>query len=117
MSLLLTFVTEHDKDRFCGIGTKPSIPKQYADQKTRVMIAYKDIVNIDGADDTWVKVDVRQCRAEELMQFTVQVKKANSQVGRWKTAGKVVVIAPSMWGRWNDNQKDSFLKASFEKFV
>ena len=40
VSLLLTYATEHDKDRFqhiakdYGIGTKPSIPKQYADQKT-----------------------------------------------------------------------------------
>ena len=99
------------------MAPKHPIPKQYADQKIRVMLAYKATVNIDGADDTWVKVDVRQCRAEELMQFTVQVKKANSQDGRWKTAGKVVVIAPSMWGRWSDNQKDSFMKASFERFL
>ena len=99
------------------MAPKHPIPKQYADQKIRVMIAYKATVNIDGADDTWVKVDVRQCRAEEPMQFTVQVKKANSQDGRWKTVGKVDVIAPSIWGRWNGNQKDSFLKASFERFL
>ena len=79
------------------------------------MNAYKDLVNANGGD-TWVKVNVRQCRPDELMQFTVQTKKANSADGKWKTAGKVVVIAPSMWGRWNDTQKDSFLKASFEKF-
>ena len=68
-------------------------------------------------DDTWVKVDVRQCRAEELMQFTVQIKKANTQEIKWKTAGKVIVVAPSMWGRWIDVKKDNYLKASFEKFV
>ena len=61
-----------------GIGTKPSIPKHYSDQKIKVMNAYKDLVNRNG-DDTWVKVDVRQCRAEELMQFTVQTKKTFSQ--------------------------------------
>ena len=70
VSLLLTFVTEHDKDRFqniakdCGTGTKLSFPKQDAE-----------------------------------------------------TAGKVAVTAPSMWGRGNGNQKDSFLKASFERFL
>ena len=121
VSLLLTFATEHDKDRFqhiakdCGIGTKPSIPKNYVDQKAKVMNAYKDLVNANGGD-TWVKVDVRQCRPDELMQFTVQTKKANSAEGKWRTAGKIVVIAPSMWGRWKDTQKDSFLKACFDKF-
>ena len=121
VALLLTFATEHDKDRFqhiakdCGIGTKPSIPKNYVDQKAKVMNAYKELVNANGGD-TWVKVDVRQCRPDELMQFTVQTKKANTADGKWKTAGKVVVIAPSMWGRWTDTQKESFLKASFEKF-
>ena len=98
-----------------GIGGKPSIPRHYMDQKIRVLLAYRDHVNRNGAD-TWVKVDVKQCSAEELMQFTVEIKKANSQ-DKWKTAGKVVVIAPHMWGRWNDLKKDSFLKASFEKFV
>ena len=39
------------------------------------------------------------------------------QESKWKTAGKVVVVAPSMWGRWNDVKKDNYLKASFEKFV
>ena len=87
VSLLRTFATEHDKDRFqhiakdCGIGTKPSIPKNYVDQKARVMNAYKDLVNANGGE-TWVKVDVRQCRPDELMQFTVQTKKANSADGK-----------------------------------
>ena len=98
-----------------GIGGKPSIPKHYADQKSRVLLVYRDHVTRNGAD-TLVKVDVRQCRPDELMQFTVQTKKANTADGKWKTAGKVVVIAPSVWGRWNDTQKESFLKDNFEKF-
>ena len=95
---------------------KPSIPKQYADQKNRVVNAYKELINGTG-DDTWVKVDVKQCIADEFRQFTVQIKKAKTQDSEWKDAGKVVVVSPSMWGRWNDVEKDNYLKASFEKFV
>ena len=121
VSLLLTFATEHNKDQFqhiakdCGIGTKPSIPKQYADQKARVMNDYKAIINVSGPE-MWVKVDVRQCRPEEPMQFTVQTKKAGDASSKWKTAGKVVVVAPTMWGRWSDDKKDEYLKGSFEQF-
>ena len=51
------------------------------------MLAYRDHVNRNGVD-TWVKVDVKQCSAEELMQFTVEIKKANSQ-DEWKTVGQM----------------------------
>ncbi len=118
--LIMTFATEGDKEAFrsigkdCGVTIKPSLPKGYIDQKGLIMNLYKKIYSKPGTD-LWVKVDVRPCRPEDQMSFTVQTKVATGD-NRWSTAGKVVIIAPYMWGRWNDTQKDSFLKASFEKF-
>jgi hypothetical protein len=46
-------------------------------------------------DAIWTKVDVRQARQDEQMSFTVQTKAADDRSSKWRTAGKVVIIASS----------------------
>ena len=116
----MTFATEGDKEAFrsfgkdCGINIKPSLPKGYIDQKTLTMNLYKKI-HSTPRNEIWVKVDVRPCRPEDPMSFTVQTKGAE-QAGKWNTAGKVIIIAPQMWGRLSADMKENFLKQSFEQF-
>ena len=64
----------------------------------------------------WTKVDVRQARQDEQMSFTVQTKAANDRTSKWKTAGKVVIIASSNWGRLSKDDKGEFITNSFKGF-
>ena len=118
--LILTFATEGDKEAFrsigkdCGVTIKPSLPKGYIDQKGLIMNLYKKIYSKPGKD-LWVKVDVRPCRPEDQMSFTVQTKEATGD-NRWFTAGKVVIITPLMWGRLSAEKKENFIRQSFEQF-
>ena len=118
--LILTFATEGDKEAFrsfgkdCGITIKPSLPKGYIDQKGLIMSLYKKIYSRPG-NEIWVKVDVRPCRPEDQMSFTVQTKAANGD-SRWSTAGKVVIISPMMWGRLSTEKREAFIKQSFDQF-
>ena len=118
--LILTFATEGDKEAFrsfgkdCGITIKPSLPKGYIDQKGLIMSLYKKIYSRPG-NEIWVKVDVRPCRPEDQMSFTVQTKAANGDT-RWSTAGKVVIISPMMWGRLSTDKREAFIKQSFDQF-
>ena len=49
------------------------------------------------------------------MSFTVQTKGAD-QVGKWNTAGKVIIFAPQMWGRLSAEKKKNFPRKSFDQF-
>ena len=64
----------------------------------------------------WIKLDVRSCRPEELMSFTVQTKKAGEAGSRWTTAGKVPIISPQMWGRYTAEKKEKFIDEFIRKF-
>ena len=116
----MTFATEGDKEAFrsfgkdCGITIKPSLPKGYIDQKGLIMSLYKKIYS-KPSNELWVKVDVRPCRPEDQMSFTVQTKAANGD-SRWSTAGKVVIISPMMWGRLSTEKRETFITQSFEQF-
>ena len=118
--LILTFATEGDKEAFrnmgkdCGIVIKPSLPKGYIDQKALINSLYKKIHSRPN-NEIWVKVDVRPCRPEDQMSFTVQTKAANGE-SRWTTAGKVVIISPTMWGRLSIEKREAFIKQSFDQF-
>ena len=79
----------------------------------RIMALFKTFISKDGGDH-WVKVDVRPCRPEDPMSFTVQTKKANEP--KWNTAGKVTVVTPAMWGRLSVPQKEDYLNDSFSRF-
>ena len=118
--LIMTFATEGDKEAFrsfgkdCGVTIKPSLPKGYIDQKGLIMSLYKKIYSKPG-NELWVKVDVRPCRPEDQMSFTVQTKAATGD-SRWSTAGKVVIISPMMWGRLSTEKRENFIRQSFEHF-
>ena len=47
--------------------------------------------------------------SEELMSFTVQVKKSGETGSRWSTAGKAPTIPPPMWGRYSAGKKEEFI--------
>ena len=78
------------------------------------MSLYKKIYSRPG-QELWVKVDVRPCRPEDPMSFTVQTKGAD-QAGKWNNAGKVIIVAPQMWGRLSAETKENFLRQSFDQF-
>ena len=80
-----------------------------------IMNLYKAFISSNG-DDNWVKVDVRSCRPEDPMSFTVQTKRAESRESKWTTAGKVVVVLPAQWGKLSKEQKEEYLNQSFSKF-
>ena len=117
--LLLTFPTEGEKEDFRGIAKETgvniriSLPKGYQNQKAYIMERYKKMVNNDSL---WVKLDVRNCRPEELMSFTVQVKKSGETGSRWSTAGKVPIIPPQMWGRYSAEKKEEFIDGFIRNF-
>ena len=67
-------------------------------------------------DTIWTKVDVRQARQDEQMSFTVQTKEADDSSSKWRTAGKVVIIASSNWGRLSRDDKGEFILNSFKGF-
>ena len=119
--LIMTFATEGDKEAFrtiakeCGVRAQPSLPKGYIEQKGMIMNLYKAYISNSGGDN-WVKVDVRSCRPEDPMSFTVQTKRAESRNTKWTTAGKVVVVLPARWGRLSGVQKEEYLNQSFSKF-
>jgi hypothetical protein len=66
--------------------------------------------------EVWVNVDVHQYRPEEPMAFTFQMKQADKKEIKWRTCGKVVIIAPSNWGRLSVEGRKSFIKSSFDEF-
>jgi hypothetical protein len=121
VSLLFTFATQADKDHFntmvksCGVSARSSLPKGYKDQQTMVMNMYPTFMN-KTKSDIWTKVDVRQARQDEQMSFTVQSKVAEDRNSKWRTAGKVVVIAPANWGRLSPDEKNGFILESFGSF-
>ena len=121
VSLLFTFATQADKDHFntmvksCGVSARSSLPKGYKDQQTMVMNMYPTFMN-KTKSDIWTKVDVRQARQDEQMSFTVQSKVAEDRNSKWRTAGKVVVIAPANWGRLSPEEKSGFILESFGSF-
>ena len=121
VALIMTFATEGDKEAFrsiskdCGVRAQPSLPKGYIEQKGMIMSLFKTFVSKQGGDH-WVKVDVRPCRPEDPMSFTVQTKKAESRDTKWITAGKVTVVLPAMWGRLSGQQKEDYLNQSFSRF-
>ena len=121
VALIMTFATEGDKEAFrsiskdCGVRAQPSLPKGYIEQKGMIMTLYKAFVSREGGDH-WVKVDVRPCRPEDPMSFTVQTKKAECRDSKWNTAGKVTVVIPAMWGRLSRTQKEDYLNQSFTRF-
>ena len=77
------------------------------------MERYKKMVN---NENLWVKLDVRNCRPDELMSFTVQTKKAGETGSRWSTAGKVPIIPPPMWGRYSAGKKEEFIDDFIKNF-
>ena len=119
--LIMTFATEGDKEAFrtiakdCGVRAQPSLPKGYIEQKGMIMNLYKAFISSNGGDN-WVKVDLRSCRPEDPMSFTVQTKRAESRESKWTTAGKVVVVLPAQWGKLSGEQKEEYLNQSFSKF-
>jgi hypothetical protein len=119
VALILTFATEGDKEAFrsiskeCGVRAQPSLPKGYIEQKGMIMALFKAFISKDGGDH-WVKVDVRPCRPEDPMSFTIQTMKASD--AKWNTAGKVTVVIPAMWGRLSKPQKEDYLNQSFTRF-
>jgi hypothetical protein len=121
VALIMTFATEGDKEAFrsiakdCGVRAQPSLPKGYIEQKGMIMSLFKTFVSKQGGDH-WVKVDVRPCRPEDPMSFTVQTKRAESRDTKWITAGKVTVVLPAMWGRLSGQQKEDYLNQSFSRF-
>jgi hypothetical protein len=121
VSLLFTFATQADKDLFnsmvksCGVSARSSLPKGYKDQQTMVMNMYPTFMN-KTKSDIWTKVDVRQARQDEQMSFTVQSKVAEDRNSKWRTAGKVVIIAPANWGRLSPEEKSGFILESFRSF-
>jgi hypothetical protein len=121
VALIMTFATEGDKEAFrtiakdCGVRAQPSLPKGYIEQKGMIMNLYKAHISKNGGDN-WVKVDVRPCRPEDPMSFTVQTKRAESRDTKWTTAGKVVVVLPATWGRLSGQQKEEYLNQSFSRF-
>ena len=121
VALIMTFATEGDKEAFrsiskdCGVRAQPSLPKGYIEQKGMIMTLFKTFVSRDGGDQ-WVKVDVRPCRPEDPMSFTVQTKKAECRDSKWNTVGKVTVVLPAMWGRLSKVQKEDYLNQSFARF-
>ena len=80
-----------------------------------IPVFYKAYISKNGGD-YWVKVDVRSCRPEDPMSFTVQTKRAESRESKWITAGKVVVVLPATWGRLSGGQKEEYLNQSFSRF-
>jgi hypothetical protein len=121
VSLLFTFATQADKDLFnsmvksCGVSARSSLPKGYKDQQTMVMNLYPTFVK-KTKNEIWTKVDVRQARQDEQMSFTVQSKAAEDRTAKWRTAGKVVIIAPANWGRLSTDDKTEFINESFRRF-
>ena len=121
VSLLFTFSTQADKDLFnsmaksCGVSPRSSLPKGYKDQQTLTMNLYPTFLG-KTKSEIWTKVDVRQARQDEQMSFTVQFKPAQDRSSKWRTAGKVVIIAPSNWGRLSTEDKSGFILNSFGNF-
>ena len=121
VSLLFTFSTQIDRDLFnnmaqsFGVSARPSLPKGYKDQQTTIMDMYPTFAGTTK-EATWTKVDVRQARQDEQMTFTVQTKPADDRTSKWKTAGKVVIITPSNWGRLSRDDKGAFILNSFRGF-
>jgi hypothetical protein len=121
VSLLFTFATQADKDMFndmvesFGVSARSSLPKGYKDQQTMIMDMYPTFMGTTK-EAIWTKVDVRQARQDEQMSFTVQTKAANDRTSKWKTAGKVVIIASSNWGRLSKDDKGEFITNSFKGF-
>ena len=121
VSLLFTFATQIDRDLFnnmaqsFGVSARPSLPKGYKDQQTTIMDMYPTFAGTTK-EATWTKVDVRQARQDEQMTFTVQTKPADDRTSKWKTAGKVVIITPSNWGRLSRDDKGAFILNSFRGF-
>jgi hypothetical protein len=99
----------------CGVSARSSLPKGYKDQQTMVMNMYPTFMN-KTKSDIWTKVDVRQARQDEQMSFTVQSKVAEDRNSKWRTAGKVVIIAPANWGRLSPEEKSGFILESFRSF-
>ena len=97
------------------MSPKSSLPKGYNDQKSLIINLYPTFLG-KTKDDIWTKVDVRQCRPDEPMSFTVQSKPAGETTTKWKTASKVVVITPTNWGRIDTEDKKNFLMTSFKNF-
>ena len=121
VSLLFTFATQADKDLFntmvqsFGVSARSSLPKGYKDQQTMIMDMYPTFMGTTK-DAIWTKVDVRQARQDEQMSFTVQTKAADDRSSKWRTAGKVVIIASSNWGRLSRDDKGEFILNSFKGF-
>ena len=95
------------------MNVRLSLPKGYQSQKVTIMERYKKMVN---NVNLWIKLDVRSCRPEELMSFTVQTKKAGEAGSRWTTVGKVPIITPQMWGRYSAEKKEHFIDEFIKKF-
>jgi hypothetical protein len=121
VSLLFTFATQADKDLFnsmvqsCGVSARSSLPKGYKDQQTMLMDMYPTFMG-KTKDDIWTKVDLLQARQDEQMSFTVPTKAADDRSSKWRTAGKVVIIASSNWGRLSKEEKGEFILNSFRSF-
>ena len=102
VSLLFTFASQADEDHF------NTMDKGYNDQKSLRINLYPT-----SKDEIWTKVNVRQCRPDEPMSFTVQSKPAGESATKCRTADKVVIITPTNWGRLSPDDRKNFIQSNF----
>ena len=111
VALCITFGTIEDKNAFkdaarsLELNAKDSFPKQYAKQKDRALMYYKNNILFNNKG-IWAKADTQVGRLEDPLYITIQTKKATS-TDRWDNKAKILVLPGSTYGRLTDQQKDA----------
>ena len=97
-----------DSARTLGLNCKDSFPKQYAKQRDRALLYFKNSI-IFNTKGIWANADVRLGRPEDPLYITIQTKKAES-TDRWDNKADIQLLPSSTWGRMSDSLKEAHIK-------